>query len=254
MMSEEALEAMRQTMNGSDHFEYDASIYCKDDLPTWREIYNWYKNKRFVYDPWSDDAHKLDLYWNIPFKAFEIYTCVNYFNMKSAEMYNNSKKEFEEKKYKGLFTFIAENDDSDDVKLKYDKLPLGIDSLIPPPIHTFILPNGEKNFMNTKYPRKYVEPGKIPPLKFHIVCDYESEEEGKIRFTMYPDKDYTIVEKEGKLPKQEKLLCMNFDHIMYFFFMRDIMLYFEGERVGWKDYISNHHPIKQCVTGFDPAL
>lgn len=61
--------------------EYKLSMYTKEELPTWDEIYNeWYKSGHIIYDP--NDVHDqvIDLYWKIPHKVYLLLTICNQFN------------------------------------------------------------------------------------------------------------------------------------------------------------------------------
>jgi len=64
-----------------DELIYKPSIYVKEELPTWSEVYEeFYLGKQFSYDPNNPDDQTIDTYWKIPHKKFLIATACNQFN------------------------------------------------------------------------------------------------------------------------------------------------------------------------------
>lgn len=61
---------------------YIPSLYTKNELPTWDEVYNeFYKKELFFYDPKNPkDKYDLDPYWKIPRKLYLFATICNQFN------------------------------------------------------------------------------------------------------------------------------------------------------------------------------
>lgn len=63
--------------NGED--VYKASLYAKEELPTWDELYSeFYKKQTFFYDPKRENV--LDPYWGIPRDIVLLATCCNQLN------------------------------------------------------------------------------------------------------------------------------------------------------------------------------
>ena len=58
------------------------SIYVKEDLPTWSEVYyEFYKNKTFSFDHEDDNQlNDIDKYWKIPRRKVLLATVANQFN------------------------------------------------------------------------------------------------------------------------------------------------------------------------------
>jgi len=64
-----------------DELVYKPSIYAKEELPTWSEVYEeFYLGKQYSYDPNNPDDQTIDPYWKIPHKKFLIATVCNQFN------------------------------------------------------------------------------------------------------------------------------------------------------------------------------
>lgn len=56
--------------------KYFPSMYSKDELPTWEELYRVYENKIFYFDPTNPDHQSKDLYWKYHHrKMLLIWTC-----------------------------------------------------------------------------------------------------------------------------------------------------------------------------------
>lgn len=77
-----------------DELVYKPSIYAKEELPTWAEVYEeFYLGKQYFYDPNKDE--EIDPYWKIPHKKFLIAVVCNQFNKMLYEdkmMYNICKE------------------------------------------------------------------------------------------------------------------------------------------------------------------
>lgn len=244
--------------------QYKLSIYAKEELPTWSEIYDlFYTQKQFVYDPSSSDAEDLDLYWKIPKKKYLLAIVCNQFN----------KMLFEDDMKKDLMTFIHNEirDDCIDVRFTCEpiddyELPEDLKTIkedyerfvtrwkkaiddkfvgtnMAPPIYTFPLPTGATNpFIISKHPRVNVNNIHtrmciVPILKF-----------GR------PGNDYSIA---APLPYEEWNKS-DYNKIIEFM-MQPFKEYFEGAGIGWKDQDGNLlevDPLKRSCdgAGYDPAL
>ena len=61
--------------------KYDLSVYAKEELPTWSEVYNeFYKQKMFSYSITDPSQQTIDPYWKIPHMKYIIMTVCNQFN------------------------------------------------------------------------------------------------------------------------------------------------------------------------------
>lgn len=64
-----------------DVLEYRPSIYTKEELPTWSEVYEeFYLNNQFMYDSNNINDQIEDNYWKIPHKKYLIAIVCNQFN------------------------------------------------------------------------------------------------------------------------------------------------------------------------------
>lgn len=243
---------------------YKLSIYAKEELPTWSEVYDlFYTQKQFVFDPNGPEASELDLYWKIQKRKYLLAIVCNQFN----------KMLFEDGMKKDLMTFIHNEirDDCIDVRFTCEpiddyELPEDLSTIqedyerfvtrwkkaiddkfvgtaMPPPIYTFPLPTGESNpFLISKHPRVdintiHTKMCLVPILKF-----------GR------QGNDYSIA---APLPYEE----WNEDDYnkIIDFMMRPFKEYFEGAGIGWKDKDGNLlevDPLKRSCdgAGYDPAL
>lgn len=61
--------------------QYKVSIYAKEELPTWSEIYNeFYINNYYYFDPKNPDHQIEDSYWKIPHRKYLLTMICNQFN------------------------------------------------------------------------------------------------------------------------------------------------------------------------------
>lgn len=237
---------------------YKASIYAKEELPTWNEIYDWFKNN-IGYNPKDETHQDLDPYWGIPYRKYLQAIICNQFN----------KMLFEDGMEKELVIFIKDkyySDKNDFIRPKrvefiidefdvdlYNKLTsVNPDDRGIPTIYTIPLPTGEKNpFILTDHPRvdinifnEFLIPTPLIFLegemitkdkKLHGLCNIVPNSKN-------PNTDQSKMYKD-----------------IISFILKEVSLYF-SEPIGWKD--KNGNPIEvditpdhQCVgDGFDPAL
>lgn len=143
------------------------SIYAKEELPTWDEIYNeWYKGKEFIYDPEEERCQKEDLYWKIPHSMYLLLTVCNQLNKEIYEndMRNkvlnfikysilsvNMRGKFEPKEIRFVIydtSLLKKPLDESNTSFKYLEEKYGIKSKKkdqPPLIYSIENPNGTKN-------------------------------------------------------------------------------------------------------------
>lgn len=243
--------------------KYKVSIYTKEELPTWAEVYeDFYLNKSFTYDPDDPTHQELDLYWNIPRRKYLLAIICNQFNKmlfedgmlkdlvslidkdawgctdvrfscEPIEDYNpaNAKGSIEE----DYESFVIE------LKKMIDKTLLG--STLPPPIYTIPLPSGEVNpFITSKHQRIDVNTIDrkmclVPIIKLHNI-------------DIAPSIAAPLPYEEWNKDVYDKIIE---------FMMKPFKDYFEGSSVGWKDNDGNvieSEPMHRACNGvgYDPAL
>lgn len=234
---------------------YKVSLYTKEELPTWNEVYNeWYQN---VYD-----ENILDTYWKIPKQAYLNAIICNQFN----------KMVFEDGYQTELIKFLNMPDnflvmnggtpmdirfilgDAHDKSLagisnilEYHKSFLSFarekyncgDQLTPPPIYTPFGDRDENIFVVNKHPRIHISSLEYDNIFFNmlIVCDVHDETYifslnlHDIMERIKPNDDkicFTKTEEQVNLLFNEIL-----DHMIVPF-----KTYFENG-VGWKDEYGN---------------
>lgn len=217
-------------VNGDD--KYIPSIYAKEELPTWIEMYEefWMK-KIFKYDKENPNDAELDIYWNIPRKKFIMATACNQLNkmlMENPEfhdkvidhIHSTNKDSCLKSGIENIYFVMLKSDNMND---DFDDLPV---------IFTFPHPKGIKNpFILSDTPRIDISDDSSYTMSLVI--------RGLFNLRMFNNSKVFLSTLE--------------------FMMKDIIDYFEGEGIGWKD--ENGHLLENkkdeigCNgSGFDPAL
>lgn len=264
--------------------EYKPSIYAKEELPTWDEIFHvWFEKKMFYYHPDNSEHQELAPYWNIPYRKYMILIICNQLNKMLFEDgyyqpmldYLNSNAYIREY-YNGEITdirFVCENipylqmnklpiedrkcivkdwreiaDKMDDQESDYfHKYKIGIKEA--PPIYTIPLPTKNENPFITDYPRISSDDIKgmisvIPLLKINV-GDGDFVS-GDLFYTTLLDIKYGAGTEDDDFAFRWVTIIK--------FLLKGIIHYFD-EPVGWKDdkgnIISNDKPINN---GADSAL
>lgn len=208
--------------------KYSISMYAKEELPTWGEVYeDFYLKKSFIYDPSNVEHQKLDLYWKIPRRKYLLAIVCNQFN----------KMLFENGIRKQLIEFLNENSiycDIEDVRFTCD-LNDNIDNIIDvqkdygkfigtdiaPPIYTFPLPSGLNNpFIISNHPR----------------IDINTVDRGMI---IVPIIKRSCDDNSIYIPHPYDNLSMKDHEMIIDFMIRPFKTYFEGIAVCWKDNDGN---------------
>lgn len=153
----------------NDEDVYKASLYAKEELPTWDELYSeFYKKKIFKYDP--NVEHEKDPYWKINRDLVIMATCCNQLNKlmfedghrdEVIEMINQYKAAKSENgmhctDVRFLFDsgFLPYNGSAKNFKIGTDACP---------PIFTFLNPSGEQSiFITNDHPRVIVSGWAFP--------------------------------------------------------------------------------------------
>ena len=205
------------------------SVYCKDELPTWDELYNEFcLPKAFRYDP-DDETHQiLDPYWKVPRRKVLLAFCCNQLNKIIFEgglsLEAGAKTQFilmgPGEHYQGNYISLDPNNKK------------------PPPIYRFLIPSTKKEsiFILNDHPRIKMEKftGTIELVIFHNLSD------------------------DSDTPPQIILSTDARFSIMFSYVLKDVITYFENG-VGWKDHDGKIIPSESsnpgCIgVGVDPAL
>lgn len=120
------------------------NIYCKDELPTWHEMYyEFWSKKLFQFNPLIDN--EMDLYWNTEHNRMILGFACNQLN----KMINDSKEE--------LLTFVRQLFDNYKIKNFYfilsNDIDINDDGI--PCIYSLKIPSTKKfSIFSTEYKRK----------------------------------------------------------------------------------------------------
>lgn len=245
---------------------YKPSVYAKEELPTWSEVYEeFFQMKAFYYDPNNMDQQELDPYWNIPHTKFLLAVVCNQFNKMIVE--DGYKEELIQDINRKICPMPEGILGVQDVRFTledfiYDKSPRlpiwvktprndsyngrmselfhGPDSL--PPIYTIPLPTGRKNpFIINDHPRIDISTldtrlGILPVVQLQIA---------KFHTPMYD------------IVRPASFLFGGWYHPIILAMVKQYEKYFTGDIPGWKTKDGKLVESNQqhgCRTGFDPAL
>ena len=218
---------------------YKASIYAKEELPTWYEIYaEFWKQTIFNYS--VEDDREMDAYWKMPHAKYILLIVCNQFNKMLFED-NLIQDVIDELKDHPSLSGLVLNDirvtcehfpkDSSEMEKFAKRLNVGM--MVPPPIYRLPLPTGQENPFETNYDRI-----DAPDGDFFIYPILNGTVEDKPVI-------YELSENSGERSDVIELM------------MRWIRRYFEGG-IGWKDengdLISDGKSGHGCPSGYDPAM
>ena len=250
--------------NSKGEKEYKLSIYTKEELPTWDEVYNeWYKNQQFIYDPDDEKCQKMDLYWKIPHSIYLLATVCNQLNKMIYEdgykdellEYLNSTSlfsqlgpvenvyEFKDILFIGSDCLMKQVHDKAKSKdfIKYLTEYWGLSYDVSPVIYSIKLPNGEDNpfIINKNQRRIYIDQTqefhKRSAINIYAYCHVKNTE------TTGPILEYSPFDEDPK---------KYFEIIK--FMMNPFISYFENG-IGWKNIDGRLITSKRTVLDFDPA-
>lgn len=233
-------------MNKFGESKYVVSVYTKEELPTWGEVYyDFFKNEINFYDPNNKEHQTPDLYWKIPKRKYILAIICNQFNkMLFEDGLRNEIIELLKDVDVVDFRFSIQSIKSyENINKAIEKFNIETD--INPPIYTIPLPTGKKNpFIINDFPRINVNDLKgFLSLYLWIVIKPDNEESKLLELS-------TLSENNNQLL---------YDKIMEYM-MKIFIEYFEGDAVGWKDINGNiiDSGIKDNDScngvGYDPAL
>jgi hypothetical protein len=233
--------------------KYVPSIYAKEELPTWNEIYNeFYKEKAWFYDPDNESQQANDLYWKVPHRKILLGWICNQFNkmlfedsMKSAILnwFNINFKDRFVSQVDDIRFFLIEDEESLNVSQSDTEK---VDSTLV-----------ESKVFDTIY-SSYNDIS-LPPVIY--TCEIPSTGERSIFASSHPSvniKDFTSILKLKSIIKSGNVFYMisggNDDNIFWDLvseMIKDIIAYFEGDFVGWKD--ENGNPINGDAIEIKPG-
>ena len=210
--------------------KYIPSMYVKEELPTWSEVYDeFYMNKMFQFNP-TTDADDIDPFWQIPKKKYIMAIVSNQFNhmiyeteLVKRDLLKMVQREFKNRQYHvDAISFTCEPDSHDPAY--YNKMAIGIKGN--PLIYTINHPQGTKNPFITNDMNRIILNDYYPNnvLLFTVVINATNTINGEhIVFMINHDSDPDIF------------------HMIIEYMIAPYKEYFEGEAVGWKD--ENGHVI-----------
>lgn len=204
---------------------YEPSVYTKEDLPTWGELYcEFLMNYGYTYIAAKDT--EIDPYWKLPRKLVVLAQSCNQLN----------KMLFED----NLRNFFKVSRNANDVRFLLcsskeiftgDKSLIGTEKISP--IYTLPFPNGKEN----PFAIADVDRIDVSTLEGDIYLVYVIDYAGE-RTDYYYGPDNIFQD-------DLRMLC------------KEVFKYFEGERPGWKDEngkVINTGETGRCNSGIDPAL
>ena len=236
----------------------ELSLYCKEELPTWDELYNdFIKPKSFTFDP-SDKQHlKLDSYWKIEKRKLILAWSCNQINkllfeddMKQSvlEFLHSIKMKFpnlntmnnRNKLFTDIRFMILEGDSKDHDNISKILNKSIIHTRNEPPIiyHQKLPKTNEPSIFTTKYPRYDIDDFKKNLELIMVISDADVGYNRNSTFVLLSD-------------------TPGFKEIIDFIF-KSIYEYFENG-IGWKDkegnIIESNNYNRHCKgVGYDPAL
>ena len=212
-------------VNNNDEREYKPSLYTKEELPTWAEMYYEFYQKKLYHTIKNDE---IDPYWNIPRSLVLLSICCNELNKMLYE--DGKRNDILEKFELTDIRFLISSSVLDDLEEGYHGVP---------PIYTIPLPTGKENpFITNNHPRIDVSIISKNPIPGRNEASIELYIQKENSFDIYCNYESGI-----------------FNDIIDVL-MKDIIEYYSGDRPGWKDKDGKtiESDNKGCITGFDPAL
>ena len=218
--------------NGED--VYIPSIYSKNDLPTWEELYRWYKTMEKHWWGFTEAARLTDKipYWDIPERLYLCAVCCNQLNKMRHEDGLCSNQEFMD----SLNELLKDNTLMED---GFRIINMSFSIFYPEQ-------NDIESVMNTIYTLSYKRDPFTNQEKQNILFNVTGvtanigltpilhiQTENEVKLVPVASSETT-----GKIAT---------------FMLKDVIEYFEGNKVGWKDIISDKST-QRCPSGFDPSL
>lgn len=234
-------------INGDD--KYKVSIYAKEELPTWNEVYNeFYKEKVYSYTLMDPKHQEMDLYWKIPHMKYLIMTVCNQFN----------KMIFEDGYKESLLEMINENihEEATDVMFlcKTTNHTNGVEfrnkyvyiNNYKPPIYTIPLPTGNINPFIVSMNELRVSSNDLVGGTWIFPLILSRSGDAINHF--YAPHQFGVCNTEKEYEDFTKIID---------FMIKPFKEYFEGEGVGWKDsngkIIEGDPGCSNCIgSGYNP--
>lgn len=198
--------------------KYIPSKYAKEELPTWNEIYNeFYKERVHFYNP-ADESHQVeDLYWKVPHRKILLGWICNQFN----------KMIFEDNAKSSILEWINTN--------LSNHFPIGVRD-----IH-FVLFGNDITGVYEECPCSYIN------LPIIYTCEIPSTGKRSIFASDSPSKNIKefpssiqlAINLEYNNSTIQRIISDNMEDNIFWnvirILIKDIIVYFEGDFVGWKD-------------------
>ena len=209
--------------------KYKLSVFAKEELPTWNEIYNDYYKAGNVcsYDAEDADDQALDVYWKVPRKKVLLATMCNQLNKMLLEDHKLTDPDMTE-----LLDMIRPANELELLgftlrgSVKIDKYSDEDFTLTDDPrktIYTIPFPNGKENELLPKSDMNRVNVNDISHMELAL---YISE----VGQTESGDKWHAFGEYKPNTEFFKAVIDM---------LLRDVIMYYEGEDIGWKDENGN---------------
>jgi hypothetical protein len=241
----------------NDEKKYVPSKYAKEELPTWNEIYNeFYKKEAWSYDPANVSHQTEDLYWKVPHLKILLGWICNQFNKMIFE--DGAKQtilDFINKEYPDEFSttasdirFMLLNGSMSDPNIDRLELILNESNIgkdVPPPIYTCEIPfTGKRSLFASNHPS--ININELDQTVRIIMIIKDSYNPNHFITSLRPLGEDNF-ECQGVVLTGTKLDYESFNLNSEIFLgiiselLKDIIAYFEGDFVGWKD--ANGNPI-----------
>jgi hypothetical protein len=246
---------MPWTINENGERDYKVSSYCKEELPTWGELYNrFYVNLDDLvrYDPDNKNQQTLDIYWKIPARKMLLALVCNQIN----------KMIFEDGMRDDVLEWINQNIRKSATDIRFSLPIITYDNTISsfqekweefsnlykigttmiPPIYYIPSPSGKPNPFQISSVKRININSLDTVLHLTPIIQYRLSDRIFDTFILnYYSDEHNVLYK--------KLLK---------FIFNDVIHYFE-DPIGWKDAsgspIGSYEPIRNCNgVGMDPAL
>lgn len=218
-----------------DELIYKPSVYAKEELPTWSEVYEeFYLGKQYTYSINDPNDQTMDPYWKIPHKKFLIATVCNQFN----------KMIFEDGLKDEILSELSKEFCTEITGLKFT-----CGKLFYPDICIKCTKDNDEVFNNITTIYTIPNPSGKPNPFITSNCHRENITEINDVIELHPI--IRIIDKEfGNIAKVPKVNDEHFNIII------DVMIkrfkeYFEGD-IGWKDSDGNlieGDPVSHGCTG-----
>ena len=234
---------MPWTKNENGEDVYKPSIFIKEELPTWNELYNEFYVKRNFSASQRDPE---DPYWGIPHTLYLLATVCNQLNKMLWE--DDKMKEVVELANELMCTRLNLMDEVISVSFVLNELQFNcvninkhLDNDGSIYIYTF-KKLADNPFITNKVRRIVVDDKDCVDIRLVAYTRHES-----YNFSLDSSKYVTVMGQHCFIDREPVSIAILESMLV------QCKEYFSGDRVGWKDIESDRTPTK-CEAGVDPAL